>query len=298
MLLDPANNFGVKLPARRDAPILILGAGASGLLFAARLRDLNYTNVLILEPTDPPEGTDGKVHTIKKDGPSPSGNQPTYCELGACYLSPAYDAFVKYLADHNFLKGNKRIAFSSGPQDFRGIVTKGQFQKYPGWNPFPPIPAVIPFDDYVIQKAKNEMGWPWDSSRDEVEAMIGLDLLGYAAMYPNMMGNTPPMPTQQPTTEWDLFGSKTFHQFLKDGGMLSLVGPLQYGYSVQGYGSLNSVSAFYTLIWITPPVVMAMAEKKTVVTAWSKGWGDVFRQMKAGMTIIYNAKTTKITRAN
>jgi len=41
-----------------------------------------------------------------------------------------------------------------------------------------------------------------------------------------------------------------------------------------------------------------MAEKKAVVTAWSKGWGDVFRQMKAGMKIIYNAKTTSIRRAN
>ena len=72
MLLDPNNNFGVKLPERRDAPIVILGAGASGVLFANRLRDLNYTNVEILEVTD---RSDGKIHTIVKDDPSPAGTQ-------------------------------------------------------------------------------------------------------------------------------------------------------------------------------------------------------------------------------
>ena len=64
MLLYLKNSFGVKLPERRDAPIVILGAGASGVLFANRLRDLHYTNVEILEVTD---RSDGKIHTIVKD---------------------------------------------------------------------------------------------------------------------------------------------------------------------------------------------------------------------------------------
>ena len=85
----------------------------------------------ILEVTERSDGNihkivDGKIHTIVKDGPSPPGpNQPTVCELGACYLSQAYDEFVKYLKP--FLTGNRRIPLSKD-ENFRAFVTEGQFQ--------------------------------------------------------------------------------------------------------------------------------------------------------------------------
>jgi hypothetical protein len=292
MLLDPNNKFGVKLPDRRDAPIVILGAGASGILFANRLiRDLHYTNVEILEVTD---RSDGKIHTIVKDGPSPPGfNQPTYCELGACYLSPAYDEFCTYLAP--FTKGNNRLPLGENEPTFRAIVTAGQFPS--GWN----VPYVMPFPQYVLQKAKYERNHPPNYPDWEIEAEIAGSLEAYKLFQPVFMGYTLPMPPEQPAN-FDQFGLKTFYQFLKENDLLALVGPLQYGYSVQGYGSLDTISAYYGMIWIAPTVVQGMIDGKifgtAVVTAWSKGWGDIWEQMKAGMNINCNVTTIKVTRPN
>jgi len=56
------------------------------------------------------------------------------------------------------------------------------------------------------------------------------------------------------------------------------------------------------MIWINRAVIDGIlagldpSKKKPVVTAWSKGWGDVWRQMKVGKKIIRNAKALKIRR--
>ena len=290
MLLD---NSLVTLPQNRNAHIVILGAGASGILFANRLRDLNYTNVEILEVTD---RSDGKIHTIKMNGPYPPGNnQPTYCELGACYLSPAYDDFVTYLKP--FLTGNSRIPVASNAEadQFRGIVTTNQFP-----NNWPPVKPLMRFSDYVLEKARYELDAPGYSDL-EIEGLLGFFLEGYKLLYPFYRGTNLPIPLTQPAN-FNQFGTQTLYDYLNQRGMSSLVGALQYGYSVQGYGALGQVSAFYGLIWIAPSVIQGMIDSgifgTAVVTAWSKGWGDVFDQMKAGMKITCNATTTNITRPN
>jgi hypothetical protein len=301
MLLDPKNKLGVKLPANRDAPIAILGAGASGILFANRLlRDLKYTNVEILEVTN---RSDGKIHTIVKQGPyPPSGpKQPTVCELGACYLSPAYDGFVDYLKREKFLEGNRRLPLARLKADedrFRGIVTAGQFPK--SW---PGLKAVMPYQDYLIEKAKQAMGGSW-VPKDAAEVQILIDLQTYQDLHNQLMGDSTPMPTKRPKNFGE-FDSKTFDQFLSWKKLLSLVGMLQYGYSVQGYGSLIKIPVYYGMTWITPAITQTIinnqgpwAKPEPIVTAWTKGWGDVWTQMMAGMKIIYNAKTTKIKRSN
>lgn len=308
MLLDPTNKLGVTLPANRKAPIAILGAGASGILFANRLRDLRYTNVEILEVTG---RSDGKVHTIVKNGPyPPNSSEPTVCELGACYLSPAYGEsyipadknFVNYLKP--FLKnGNQRLPLARYPEDanrFRAIWTEGQF---PRWRNT--YSRFMPYDRYVIEKAKHDLGFPEEYKDDDyIEAKIGEALVLYVTIHEGFMelymGNTGPMPLTQPPL-FSQLGSISFEQFLSGNDMIALVGLLQYGYSVQGYGSLKSAPAYYGMIWINPAVIEAIVRNDfggddPIVTLWSKGWGNVFDQMKAGMRITCNARTIKIKR--
>lgn len=311
MLLDPSNKLGVRLPARRDAPIVILGAGASGILFANRLRDLKYTNVEILEVTD---RSDGKVHTIVKKGPFPPGsNEATVCELGCCYLSPAYGEsfipaaknFVEYLKP--FLKdGNQRLPLARFPEDasrFRAIWTEGQF---PRWRKT--YQRFMPYDRYVIEKAKHDLGYPMEyRDNRHIELQIAEALARYVLIHELFMelymGATGPMPLTQPP-DFGQIGSIPFEQFLRHNDMIALVGLLQYGYSVQGYGSLKSAPAYYGMIWINPAVVEGILLNEfpfvndPIVTVWSNGWGDVFDQMKAGMKITYSATATKITRPN
>ena len=292
MLLDPNNNLGVKLPQRRDAPIVILGAGASGILFASRLRDLKYTNVEILELKDT---TDGKIHTIVKDGPSPPGlNQPTVCELGACYLSPSYDDFVKYLGDQGFLKGNDRIPIAQYVEDterFRGIWAWGQF---PRWRRT--APRLMNYGRYIIEKAKHDLGYPEGyKNNTHIELKLAEALVEYTALHRLFMGETPPMPLTQPSP-FNEFGAKAFEKYASDMDLMALIGLFQYAYSVQGYGSLKTIPAYYVMTWITPPVTEAILLEETVVTCWSKGWGDVWKQMQAGLKITRNATTTSIKR--
>ena len=201
---------------------------------------------------------------------------------------------VTYLTP--FLIGNERIPLATGADAdrFRGIVTTGQFN---GWEP--PVPYLMNFGQYVLQKTKYELGYAADYSDWKIKAEMFLALETYNLQYPTFMGDTVPMPPQQPNN-FDQLGLKTFHQFLADNYLLALVGPLQYGYSVQGYGALNDISAYYGLMWIPPTVINGMICGSLcgtpVVTAWSKGWGDIWEQMKAGMKITYNVTTTKITR--
>lgn len=169
------------LPRDKNAPIAILGAGVSGLLFATRLTRLGYTNIQILETCDQ---YGGKTHTFIEDGPYPPNSQePTVCELGTCYLSPAYAPMVHDLS--TYLECNKQIDFTLGDPAFRGIATEGQLP--PDFN----APPVMDFADYAILKAVAEMGKPNNlASRLEAQLVLALDLAAYGLLHPLYVGWT------------------------------------------------------------------------------------------------------------
>ncbi len=283
------------LPRELDAPIVILGAGPSGLLFATALKQRGYTNVQILEVTD---RYGGKTHTVLEDGPCPPGaTEKTVCELGTCYLSPAYDPMVTALKE--FLTGNKQIDFTADNPNFRGIVTTGELP------PSPDLDTVIDYGEYVILKAEEELDFP-NSKLNRILATldIALDLGKYSLIHAEYMGWTLPMPSNPPEALDQKFGNQKFIDFLRYHKLMSLAGMLEYGYEVQGYGRLTSIPAYYGLLWMTPAITWTILldqlklEDKPVVTAWTKGWGDVWDQIvrKQGINITLNAKTTSITR--
>ena len=70
------------------------------------------------------------------------------------------------------------------------------------------------------------------------------------------MHGAKPMPLKPPKDFLRAPSSQTFLDFLsakdKDGKDLkSLIGLLQFGYSVQGYGTLDHIPAYYGLVWFT-----------------------------------------------
>jgi hypothetical protein len=291
------------LPKMHNAPIVVLGAGVSGILFAARLKWAGYTNIDILEITD---RYAGKTHTVVEHGPYPPGsNEPTVCELGTCYLSPAYADMVNFLCQKGVLAGNQQIDFGDTPS-FRGIATTGELPA--DFNQ----PVVIDYSDYVVLKAEALLGWP-DSELNRIfaKAEIAVALAWYTLIQVEYMGWNPPMPSSQPTGQpTDSLLYKTFAEFLEqttvpglDINLLPLLGLLQYGYEVQGYGSVYSIPAFYGLIWFTHADTQAILEDAIgcgtpVVTAWSKGWGDNWTQIvtKLNLNITFLAHTTSIKR--
>jgi hypothetical protein len=295
LMMSSVHSARLALPAKLDASIVILGAGASGLLFAVRLKRLGYTNINILESTD---RYGGKTHTIVEDGPFPSGStEKTVCELGACYLSPAYSPMTKDLKE--FLEGNTQIDFAGNDSDFRGMVTEGEFPT--GFK----VDPVVGYTEYVLLKAEAESKLH-NNKIDKAIVSIELasDLAKYALLHWEIMGDHKPMPLKPPMAFLQEHSSKTFIQFLEHHDLLALVGMLQYGYEVQGYGSLNNTPAYYGLVWITPMVTNTILldslglEDKPVVTAWTNGWGDLWDQVvkKEGLSITYLAETTSIKR--
>jgi hypothetical protein len=284
------------LPKDKGDPIVILGAGVSGILFAARLKDMGYNNIDILENTD---RYGGKTHTIVKDSPYPDPDKPekTFCELGTCYLSPAYAPIVDYFKKLGVLDGNEQIDFGEGEGSFRGIVTTNELpEEFKA-------PAIMDYSQYVILKAAAELGLS-NSSWDQMLAQIRIvfALAWYTVLHLEYMGLDMPMPSTPPP---DRLLQQTFKEFLSDHGLLPLVGLLQYGYEVQGYGPLKDIPAYYGLVWITPAITWTILmdalklENNPVVTAWSKGWGDVWDQMvkKLELKITLSAQTTSIKRS-
>lgn len=294
MLLADGSAARKALPANKAARIAILGAGVSGLLFSVKLKNLGYTNIELLESTD---RYGGKTHTIKRDGPYPPGYfEPTYCELGTCYMSPAYDPMVADL--QKYLVGNNRITFGQGNDGFRAIVTRDQL---------PPdfkAPLVMGYNEYCLRKAEAELGLTpgWFDDK-ETKADLLIELGKYIVLHKWIFGDGFPMPSTPPQEFLKEHSSKTFIEFLRYHKMDCLIGILQYGYEVQGYGTLSTIPAFYGLIWITPAIIETIIKdglggNTPIVTAWSKGWGDVWDQIvsKENLKILFNVKLLSIER--
>lgn len=189
MLFADGSHARKALPASKAAPIVIIGAGVSGLLMAVKLKKLGYNNLDLLESTD---RYGGKTHTIKMDGPYPQGStEPTYCELGTCYMSPAYDPFVADM--QKYLTGNSRINFGQGNDGFRAIVTRGQLP--PDFN----APLVMGYNDYAFRKAEAELGlkpgW-FDDKEAQVELLLALG--EYVILHKSIFKDQFPMPATPP----------------------------------------------------------------------------------------------------
>jgi len=306
MLLKNQSSLGYELPTSMDAAIVILGAGPSGMLFAHRLQDLGYSNVRILEST---ARFGGKTHTVIFDAPSPPGTtKETPCELGTCYMSPAYDDMADALKD--FMKDNNRHGFflTADHKDpkggsFRGMVTEDQF------NDVPKLSTTIGYSEYVSYKGYYEANKPFqdpdnwlaDYSAKGVGKEIGIALVAYWLYVEKFLGTSLPMPTTPPQALLDE-GYTSFYDMLERQGLLILTGLLEYSYSVQGYGPLKEIPAYYGMIWISKPLVEAILESalgitdKPTVTVLSKGWLDIWDQMAPTLKITTNAKVTNIER--
>lgn len=273
------------LPEARDAPIVIVGAGVSGLLFANRLRNGGYTAVRLLEQD--PEHIGGKTHTVEM--PTSGRNEPTVCELGTCYMSPAYNELVQYLSP--FTTGNTAKGFEvrpGVPGNFRGMVTTGTIYDQ---NHIPWPDPVVAYDLYTTLSYQMWNGEKLDPSKTaEVGLLIGARLLEYAAQGAAAIGLQLPMPTSPPDNLGEL--TNTYQDWLIDPSrwfsLKGLIGLLEYAYSVQGYGPLTEIPAYYGLVWISPLLAERLVREAIfadpLVTYWTKGWGDVWKQMAAAIS--------------
>lgn len=294
---------GVPLPSDKTARICVLGAGVSGILVTKWLQEAGYTNITVLE-RNPPQvmgqaDVYGKTVSLVFDEPAPPPGLspyagPTVCELGTCYMSPTYETLVDTLVGWTKVEMPRGFECAKGdPGEFRGIVVTDSTGKE----------TVTPFTKFIYDAARAHLfGNPSD---EVVDIAITAGAAVYALEQHEVMKGGLPMPLSQPPgavmgQTYAEFLDKAFvdHKYVKP--MRLLDGVLQYTYSIQGYGPLNGVSAFYGLTWITAGLVwddFNKVRKKPLVTFWPGGWGQVWERLSEGMPISYGNTVLSITRA-
>lgn len=292
----------LSLPADKAAKIVIMGAGVSGILTAAHLREHGYSDVTLIEKqnmTDA-DGCYGKTHSrtygdLMPPKGSPYADQPTVCELGTCYLSPAYEDFVIYInealkaldpqapplaAPRGFERAKGNV------QNFRGIVLPGQIKP-------------MPFDSYVLKAVDDWFQTHFGITPTEAEAEFCIIVAAYFYLRDQLevMQTVLPMP---PLPIDPAVRQQTFQDFVTQNDLGFLEDILKYSYSIQGYGPMADISAFYGLTWISATLTIGEAvdsfRGKPLVTFWPQGWGEVWRRLSTGMTIREGATVTRITR--
>jgi len=174
----------------------------------------------------------------------------------------------------------------------------------------------IDFAEYCLLKAMEEtcIGPPkhgplggkvplWEVklayNAQRLECTIGLakDMVKYNLIHNKLFGDATPFPAERiPETKMKAM-TMTFRDWLEFNGLLRLTGFLQYGYSVQGYGTLENIPAWYGLVWVQPSTLwQALSDKvraavtkfvphvdltqKGEVFALKKGWGQVWENMR------------------
>jgi len=307
VLFSKDNLHAIQLPKDPKAPIVIVGAGVSGVLMADRLtRLMGRTNVTLLEKTGL---VGGKTHSIVRQGPRPQGNpEPTICELGTCYMSPAYDEFHKFLkpfwsSDPPHGENFRRAFPPNPPGEFRGMVTTGTMS----WkNPKDPNNPVIDYTDYIVLRYQQIVGDPPDpSKRDEVLALIAGYLGDYWERGTELIGQHLPMPLKRLGAKKMTILAGTYQDWIDSSGeilpaMSGLTGVLEYAYSNQGYGPLKKIPAYYGLVWVSPLLAQRLVTEAFTshggVTTWSKGWGDIWTRMAKPLKILTNVEITSIKR--
>jgi hypothetical protein len=267
------------LSVDKDSAIVVIGAGVSGLLFAQRFIDSGFSNVTLLEKTN---RFAGKTHSLQV----PDQGGTSIAELGTCNLSPAYDDMAEALSE--FTVGNARVAVAHGSG--RGIVVGTA-----------PNETVMSFSDYGLMVACQYLGFGWPCSKAKQD-LAYLELAAAAVIYVGLrleiFGTVDgAMPITRPVGDPYGVFSKTFEQYLDDNKMGALKGYLMYAYQVQGYGDLDKIPAYYGLVWVMPEMAWPFGGSSGV-TAWEKGWEDVWDQMvrKRKMNITLNTDVISIRR--
>jgi len=251
------------LPEMKHGSVAIIGAGPSGLLAARKLRTMGYHNLTIFEKASRWGGKSLTVPVVL-----PEDGNIVYCELGTCYVSPAYKPMIEALGIDNEVKNLGGRFYDSM---FRGIVSDRSDR-------------VVSFMDFMM-------------GTQGVLSMI-CAVVKYRRIHLELMGSSRPFP---PTPPLHSLMQQTFLEFLQTHGLDSLIPLLRYAHELQGYGNLSTIPAFYGLQWVVPDVVQTVLAdgllatlhlpQFTLVGIIERGWGSVWEKVIRDNELIIRTET-------
>ena len=247
---NPVEVLNRKSSRKDSRQILIVGAGIAGITMAWLLYRRGFTNIQILEAES---RIGGKIESTYRD------EMPR--EMGACYTQPAYHAIHELLVRFGL---NQRIGVAGR------VVHRDGGRR-------------LPFGEDVINQLRENMGVFWKRlPRKAIGLRVLLGLERYKFIHRRKLGyysgQLPPRPSPKILAELAL----PFLDWLRENNLHVLIPLFRLFQSAQGYGYLETVPAFYGLMWNTPEVI-------DIATEQMSGKGQGATLIKSGMISLIDA---------
>ncbi len=275
-ILNNHSPLNIGVPKKEDR-IVIVGAGPAGIHMAYLLKEKGYKNVKILEKTD---RIGGKSFTVMKQG-FPQ-------ELGTCYTIAG-----KYGELRRVMKDSPSFEEVGIDSDARA------FYSTPNSN------STLTIDEWFLSAIQSQFPYNYLPS-SVAKGKLLIDLIKYRNLYNSIFGGYRPSVPLQPTQKNARKIDKTFKTFLEENNLGSLLPILSLSNTLQGYGYIDQVPAFYGLWWNSPALINGFIanginNNKATSSLLKHGFQKVSEDLiaKSGLNVLtgYTIKSIKRKKA-
>eukprot|EP01084_Bolivina_argentea_P073698 133723_1 len=277
---------------RQKSKVVIVGGGPAGVHMYSLLVKSGWKrdNIIILEKSN---RIGGKAYTVKDQG-----DLGLVHEMGTCYAHPDYHVIFDLIKEYD------------PDNEIKGIPSRGIFGTVMNEEKDETKQKHVDFSQWLLAKSEKlavpkEFHW--------IDDMItgGLAFVDAARRYCNIWVEIfgeqikpkrygfPPRPKNKKQMERI---NCSFLEFVQNEKCDALIPFFVYSQTVQGYGVLDKIPAFYGLYWNNPQLVMAPVWTTIIdhpaVFVVKKGFQSIIDQMakKHKMNIIKNCQIQSIDR--
>ena len=235
----------------RDAKIAIVGAGAGGLTTAKLLVDRGFTDVTVFEKAD---RIGGKSYTKFFDFDPASAH-----EFGTCYLTGKYECVEAWVAEFglNMFQVDTDSRQMYNDADLGLNLNNTNFLPTSQWSAYRALVDYdIPLNEFLIT--------------------LQNDVIKYEQKWKDTFGDAEWMFQSDQTKINFTKLNCTFKEWLEDNDFTALIPRFIVILSEQGYGNIETIPAYYGLVWAHPNLVMGAS------------WGK-FRMIDTGFSSLWEA---------
>ena len=222
--------------------VCAIGAGIGGLHMAAQIQKGWDCNITILEQSN---RFGGKLESLP-------GMFGSVHELGACWLSSSYRHVRELISEYEVQTAERK----AGPTGSRDVLVDAETHK------------TVDLQDYIYEQVEHlelpEFLLPFIPNKLGAIPVFSASKR-YISLHRKLFGKMSPNYTMlpEPKTQEQLDLLKMpFADFRKQHGLEALLPFCAFAQTAQGYGFLDSVSAFYGLIWINPEMLQGYLDFK------------------------------------